>query len=266
MTPKDGGGLRAYAALLRRPRVARFLFGGVVVQFPYAMVNMALLIGARDAYGSYSSAGIAAAVMSIAGAIIGPNVGRLFDRYGQTRVTALLAAFWISSMLLLGAVLVLALPYWALLVVVVMLGASIPGGSLIRARWRVVLAREPATMSRALSLTSVAEESMWVLSTPVATALATLVSPFAALAFGIAMVLIGVRLLADRTYEPPVGGSAARSVEDGPAPEDSRGRGGGSPSAGKARLWTGGFVVLLLVLILYGAFQSTTGIAIVAFA
>lgn len=45
---RSGGGLRVYAALLRRPRVARFLLGGVIVQFPYGMVNMALLIGARD--------------------------------------------------------------------------------------------------------------------------------------------------------------------------------------------------------------------------
>lgn len=59
MTSSEGGGLRVYAALLRRPRVARFLLGGVIVQFPYGMVNMALLIGARDGYGSYSSAGFA---------------------------------------------------------------------------------------------------------------------------------------------------------------------------------------------------------------
>lgn len=35
------GGLGIYRALLVRPHVARFLFGGVIVQFPYAMVNCA---------------------------------------------------------------------------------------------------------------------------------------------------------------------------------------------------------------------------------
>ncbi len=49
---RSGGGLRVYAALLRRPHVARFLLGGVIIQFPYAMVNMALLIGARGSAGS----------------------------------------------------------------------------------------------------------------------------------------------------------------------------------------------------------------------
>lgn len=101
------GGLGIYRALLVRPHVARFLFGGVIVQFPYAMVNMALLIGARDGYGSYSSAGVAAATMSIAGAVIGPNIGRAIDRHGQRRVGSIVGAFWIASIGALAAVLVL---------------------------------------------------------------------------------------------------------------------------------------------------------------
>ena len=79
MTRGEAGGLRIYAALLRRPHVARFLLGGVLVQFPYAMVNMALLIGARDGYGSYSSAGLAAAVIGaglLVGLALGPGMRR----------------------------------------------------------------------------------------------------------------------------------------------------------------------------------------------
>lgn len=93
MTSSEGGGLHAYAALLRRPHVAPFLLGGVIIQFPYAMVNMALLIGARDVYGSYSSAGVATAVMSSAGALFGPNVGRAIDKWGQKRVATAVGAF-----------------------------------------------------------------------------------------------------------------------------------------------------------------------------
>ena len=281
---RSGGGLRVYAALLRRPRVARFLLGGVIVQFPYGMVNMALLIGARDGYGSYSSAGVAAAVMSVVGALFGPNVGRAIDKWGQKRVATAVGAFWIASILGLGLVLVLGLPYWALLLVVVMLGASVPGGSLIRARWRVALRSEPGSMPLALSLTSVAEESMWVLSTPIATSLATLVHPLAALAFGIGTILIGLRMLADRTFQPeplraasrsrplPLDEAAPPSAEEADsAPHGDLGAVGAREGARRAKapeetLWTGTFVVLLAVLVFYGAFQSTTGIAIVAFA
>lgn len=328
MSRGEAGGLRIYAALLRRPHVARFLLGGVLVQFPYAMVNMALLIGARDGYGSYSSAGLAAAVMSIAGAFFGPNVGRAIDRWGQKRVVGVIGAFWVFSIAVLGLVLVLRPPYWALVAVVVMLGISVPGGSLIRARWRVALREDSSVMPSALSLTSVAEEFMWVLSTPIATALATLVSPIAALVFGILTILAGLHLLlGDSTFEPAPLGERVRARlggARGPRAEGcSSGSGGdraevesgasgvegavgsaahagesmvleggaeagtktdteadtedecapcaapsAQPSSSSAleRLWTPAFAVLLLVLIFYGAFQTTTGIAIVAFA
>lgn len=319
---RSGGGLRVYAALLRRPRVARFLLGGVIVQFPYGMVNMALLIGARDGYGSYSSAGVAAAVMSVASALFGPNVGCAIDKWGQKRVATMVGAFWLASIALLGLVLVLRPPYWVLVAVVVMLGVSVLGGSLIRARWRVALRSDPGAMPSALSLTSVAEECMWVLSTPIATALATLVSPVAALVFGVATILAGLHLLlGDSTHEPaplvpgrPVPlrrrrepgdpsiedtvvlpGIAAPGVDadypplpaslpsDAEADGDPDREGTANDLAGHAsapderlapassaripeRLWTPTFAVLLLVLVFYGAFQSTTGIAIVAFA
>lgn len=324
MSRGEAGGLRIYAALLRRPHVARFLLGGVLVQFPYAMVNMALLIGARDGYGSYSSAGLAAAVMSIAGAFFGPNVGRAIDRWGQKRVVGVIGAFWVFSIAVLGLVLVLRPPYWALVAVVVMLGISVPGGSLIRARWREALREDSSVMPSALSLTSVAEEFMWVLSTPIATALATLVSPIAALVFGIFTILAGLHLLlGDSTFEPAPLGERVRArlrSAQGPRAElGSSGSGGdraeaesgasgvegavgsaahagesmvleggaeadteadtedecapcaapsAQPSSSSAleRLWTSAFAVLLLVLIFYGAFQTTTGIAIVAFA
>lgn len=304
MTRENGerGGLGIYRALLVRPHVARFLLGGVIVQFPYAMVNMALLIGARDGYGSYSSAGVAAATMSIAGAVIGPNIGRAIDRHGQSRVGSLVGAFWIASICALAAVLVLRPPYWVLVGVVIALGASVPGGSLIRARWRVALKSEPGAMPAALSLTSVAEESMWVLSTPIATSLATLVSPVAALAFGVATILGGLHLLlGDATFEPSV--RVPRRSSPFPIDEDGAlgGETGGAPGlppdeapahvkapsrqlvhsaqgleSGTAKkrptrtsrehLWTPAFAVLLAVLVFYGAFQSTTGVAIVAFA
>lgn len=303
-----------YRTLLSRPHVARFLLGGVIVQFPYAMVNMALLIGARDGYGTYSSAGVAAAIMSIAGAFIGPNIGRLIDRYGQRRIASIVGGFWILSIIALALVLSLKPPYWVLIAVVIALGASVPGGSLIRARWRIALREEPGAMPSALSLTSVAEEFMWVLSTPIATSLATLVSPVAALAFGIGTILIGLHLLlGERAFEPValaqarvIGVVDARLLGDASTDADERGEGSGigaasgaeaaggaeasappapagprgssgsraagpqesdtAPSSGREPLWNFTFAVLLAVLVFYGAFQSTTGVGVVAFA
>lgn len=54
-------GFAVYKDLLAIPHVARFSIFGVVAQFPFSMLAMAILIGVRDTYGSYTYAGIASA-------------------------------------------------------------------------------------------------------------------------------------------------------------------------------------------------------------
>ncbi|QPK81301.1 MFS transporter [Schaalia sp. ZJ405] len=314
-------GIGVYRTLLTTPHVLRFLLGGVIIQFPFGMIGMALLIGVRDGYHSYTAAGIASAVMSIAGAFVGPHVGRLIDRWGQQRVSLIVGAFWVLSMCALAVVLWVQPPYWVLMVVVIMLGVTVPGGSIIRSRWRLVLREQPSRMSSALSLTSVLEECMWVLSTPIATVLATVVSPIAALVFAVATVFLGLYLLFSvRVYEPaPLMSRHVSGNEDEPAQqpgmeaveqsqdaiadertndvseqsefgvgesshvapsapterpvvaadltENTATAAHNSPSGPREsqRLWTVTFVTLLLILVFYGAFQTTTGVAIVAF-
>lgn len=159
MTSSEGGGLHAYAALLRRPHVARFLLGGVIIQFPYAMVNMALLIGARDVYGSYSSAGVAAAVMSVAGALFGPNVGRAIDKWGQKRVATAVGAFWLASIALLVLVLVLRPPYWVLVAVVMLIAGLFQAPTIVNINQIFMRIVPAARFTEGMALFG----SMWVI-------------------------------------------------------------------------------------------------------
>lgn len=241
-----------YKDLLAIPHVGRFAIFGVIAQFPFSMLAMAMLIGVRDGYGSYTLAGIASAIMALSGGVIGPQIGKLVDIWGQKKVGLAAAAFWLVSHGCLALVLTLHPPVWVLYICAVMLGVTMPANAFIRARWTIALRREPEKMNSALSLTSILEECMWVIGTPLATMLATLISPLAALAFSVTAILIGGwGLLGDAHFEPPV----KKRV---PKPETER--------ISKVPLFSGGFVSLLLVLIAYGAFQSTTGVAVVAFA
>ncbi|WP_026459822.1 MFS transporter [Schaalia suimastitidis] len=324
-----GAGLKIYQELLTTPHVARFVIGGVIAQFPYGMVSMAVLIGVRDGYGSYSLAGLAAAVMAASGALCGPIIGRQVDKWGQRRVAVVVAAFWLISHAFLAWVLTALPPLWVLIVAVLMLGVSVPSGALLRARWPLALYERGGMMNSALSLTSVLEESMWVLSTPIATVLATLVAPTAPLLFSACAIVVGLYLLlGNRIYEPialvdaagvlvpeqvfpggPSPGAAACAtpplsavVTDTPSPDAANPAAppltarineapndsavsievtqagndnpvGASPrpippryALATVRLWTASFVALLIIQVFYGAFQSTTGIAVVAFA
>ncbi|MDO4259771.1 MAG: hypothetical protein Q4C87_09670 [Actinomycetaceae bacterium] len=266
----DSAGLAVYRDLLRLPHVARFALGGVIVQFPYGMVGIALLIGVRDGYGQYTLAGILAAVQAISGAIMGPQIGRAIDYWGQSRVVSVVGTFWLICHAIFAACIYWRVPEWMLFIAVILLGVNIPGGSIFRARWTMALKDTPGKMGSALSLTSVLEEFMWVFSIPVATALATLISPIAPLVVSVFMIIIGMwSIIGDRACEPPATKDIQvqrKSELDFTSDEAARESAVKTAQTRRISLYSPGFIALMTILIFYGAFQSTTGVAVVAFA
>lgn len=201
-------GLRVYLALLRIPHAARSAVSGVIGQFPFPFLGMGLLIGIRDGYGSYTLAGTVSAVMAITSAVTGPVVGRLIDTHGQRRVGLPLSAFWVSSVLFMGAAIHFHWPPALMLAGAVLLGTSVPYSSMIRGRWTYVLRDQPGRLNSALSLTSMMEELMWVIGNPLGTVLATSVAVLSPLAAAIiAIIVAGAGFLLDTTLEPPVAAS-----------------------------------------------------------
>lgn len=268
---KKDGGLAVYKALLSIDRVPRFVFGAVIAQFPYSMLAMAILVGVRDGWGSYTQAGIAGAIMAIAGAVLGPQVGKAIDRWGQYDVVKVVATIWLLSQGVLALVLTFHPPIWVVYLNCVLLGVNVPSNSILRSRWIVALRDRSEKMPSALSLTSVLEECMWVIGTPVSAALATLISPQAPIAFASIAVVVGiyVMLLPDRTHEPPVGVNVEANIENATLVEGSQSSAGDAKASSrksKPRLFSPAYISLLIVFVFYGAFQSTTGIAVVAFA
>lgn len=281
-------GLRVYASLLRMPHVARSAVFGVVGQFPLPLLGMGLLIGIRDGYGSYTLAGTVSAVMALTSAVTGPIVGRLIDAHGQRRVGLPVAGLWIASIGFMSVALAWRLPSGVVIAAGVLLGTSVPFSSMLRARWRHVLADQPGQLNSALSLTSILEEMMWVIGNPLATVLATSVAMLAPLAAAVtAIVLAVIGFLLDSSIEPPATGRARRrpgwrlrgphgprsaargergtdAVDAGPAGEAVTGQSGG-PRA-RERMLTLGYVSLLAVTVAYGAFIAATNVSIVALA
>ncbi|MDO4242874.1 MAG: hypothetical protein Q4C85_03815 [Actinomyces sp.] len=249
-------GLRVYASLLGMPHVARSAVFGVVGQFPLPLLGMGLLIGIRDGYGSYTLAGTVSAVMALTSAVTGPVVGRLIDAHGQRRVGLPVAALWITSIILMSAALAWRLPPGAVIAAGVLLGTSVPFSSMLRARWRHVLADRPGQLNSALSLTSILEEMMWVIGNPLATILATsvaMLAPLAAAAAAIVLAIIG--FLLDSSIEPAASGRTRR-----------RRRLTGQVTGAPVRMFTVGYVSLLAITVAYGALIAATNVSVVALA
>ncbi|MEV4613898.1 MFS transporter [Kitasatospora sp. NPDC049258] len=181
-----------YGALLRTPGAWTFLAPAFAARLPYAMLSLGIMLLVIRTNGSYGVAGAVAATAAVAQALVGPQTGRLADRYGQAAV--LLPSIALHA-LSVGALIALALghaPVWTLFLAAAPAGASVPQiGAMVRARWVGRLSDRPAMLNTAFAFESVTDEFTFVVGPVLATAIATQVSPAAGLIAEAALTVLG---------------------------------------------------------------------------
>ncbi len=202
--------LRTYRAVFRAPGAAAFCAAGFVMRMPIAIfpIGIVLIISART--GHYGFAGVLSATY-VLGAVPGnPLLARLIDRYGQRRMLLPASAVTLAAVVVLAVLLEDDAPDAALAVPTFIAGFSyLSVGSLVRARWSLVLAGRPE-LGTAYSLESVLDEVIFVFGPLIATLIATHADPIIVLY--VCCVLIGVGALwlsTQRGTEPmprPAGG------------------------------------------------------------
>lgn len=182
-----------YASLLRTPGAWTFLLPAFAARLPFAMLSLGIVLLVFDTHGTYGTAGAVAAVAAVAQALVGPQSGRLADRFGQ-------AAVLVPSVLVhtvsVGTLIALALghaPVWTLFLAAAPAGATVPQiGAMVRARWVAKLAdRSPAHLNTAFAFESVTDEFTFVIGPVLATAIATTFAPAAGLVTEAALTLLG---------------------------------------------------------------------------
>jgi MFS family permease len=133
------------------------------------------------------------AIAAVAQALVGPQTGRLADRFGQ-------AAVLIPSVLVhavsVGALIALALghaPTWTLFLAATPAGATVPQiGAMVRARWVAKLADlPPAHLNTAFAFESVTDELTFAVGPVLTAVIATTVTPAAALIVEAGLTLAG---------------------------------------------------------------------------
>ncbi|TCC66404.1 MFS transporter [Kribbella pittospori] len=210
--------LKPYVHLMRRPGASAFFTAGILGRMPISMLGLGTVILIARETGSYGLAGAVSGVGVVAGAVTGPIQGRLVDRFGQR--TLLLAGSIVCTVAL--AFLLVAVradaPIWVLYVLSFVAGGTRPQvGSFVRARWTHLLGRGRA-LQTAFALEAVGDEVVFVVGPVVVTALATQVSPYAALsAAGLLGLAGGIWLALLRASDPP-GRGKAHGKEQAPLP------------------------------------------------
>ena len=233
--------------MLRTPGAAAFFLAAAAGRVGIAMTGLGLVWLLHARTGSYGTAGLAAAGFALAEALIGPQLARLVDRFGQTRV---LPFCLLAHGAAIAGVLASTTPA-AQIVAATCAGAVVPQlGALSGARWAHLLRGERAhELPTAFALESLANATAFLLGPVLVVSLGA--AGDAALASGIAAGLI-------------LGGGAALAAQRRTAPRAARER------AEHARTgWTllrPAFLLVALLNLAIGLFFGTMGVSVSAFA
>src|SRR6201994_1178267 len=186
------------------PGAWRFSAAGLIGRMQMSMYGLGTVLLIAASTGRYGMAGAVASAGALGSAFVAPQVARLADQRGQrTVLRPLVTAFAFATAGLITAVEVHA-PDWVLFIPAVVSGAAMPSlGSMVRARWSVLLAGSPQ-LHTAFSFESVADEMVFVLGPVLGTLLATEAYPAGGLLVATVLCLAGVLwFVAQRATEPP---------------------------------------------------------------
>ena len=200
-----------YLALLRIPGAARFCLTGMIGRAPMAMFGLGTVLLVAASTGRYGLAGLVSGAGSVGYAITAPQVARLADKFGQQRVLRPLVAVFAISCLVFVASAELRAPVWILMITGCAAGSSMPSlGSMVRARWSVLLDGTPA-LDSAFALESVVDEMIFVVGPALVTVLATTLPPAGVLLCVVLSVTGTLLFAAQRQTEPPIRSAAERA-------------------------------------------------------
>ncbi|MER5598892.1 MFS transporter [Streptomyces sp. NPDC002265] len=168
-----------YLEILRARHAARLLVGTLVGRLPNATAAIAIVLFVRAQGGTYSLAGVLAAVYGVANAVGQPVLGRLVDLYGQPRVQlpAALASAVAMAVFALAGTGTLPLAY-AAVAAAGLFTPPLEGG--LRALWPGVL-RGEERVHTAYAMDAVAQEVMFTVGPLLVTVCVSLWSAEAAL-------------------------------------------------------------------------------------
>ena len=204
-------GAGSYLQLLALPGAAPFFAAASAGRVGVAATALGLIWLITGSGGSFAAAGTVVGAFALTEAVIGPQVARLIDRFGQTRVLPPVLAVHAIAMGLVVAAASTGASAPVLAVAGAVAGASIPQlGALSSARWVALLEGRRAWLARAFALESLANAIAFLAGPVLVSAVAATGRAWAGTAGAAALVLGGGSALAAlRASAPPVGDPAA---------------------------------------------------------
>jgi hypothetical protein len=239
-----------YRSLLRAPGAAAFFLTAAVGRVGIAMTSLGIVWLVHARTGSYATAGLVTGGFAVAEAGVGPQLARLIDRFGQTRVLPPALLAHAASVATLLALVAAGAPAWLMTAGGVLAGATIPQlGALSAARWAALLRDErAAALPTAFALESLANEVGYLAGPVLVSILGASGHPAAGTVLAATLVVAGgLCFAAQRRTAPPAVGTSGRHRT-------------------RRSLLRPGFAVLAGVSLAIGGFFGAMQISVTAFA
>ncbi|MFG2097824.1 MFS transporter [Streptomyces sp. NPDC048612] len=236
-----------YRAIFGRPGTMSFSAAGLLGRMPLSMMGIGIVTMVSQLTGRYGLAGALSAALALSAAVLGPQISRLVDRHGQSRVLrpATLVSVTAVAGLLLSAQ--QRWPDWTLFVFAACAGCVPSVGSMIRARWAEIYRGSPRELHAAYSWESIVDEMCFIVGPILSIGLSTAWFPEAGPLLAAGFLAAGVFWL-----------TAQRATEPVPHPREQHARG----SALRSR----GLQVLVVTFVATGAIFGAIDVVTVAFA
>ena len=240
-----------YRTLLRTPGAAAFFLTAAIGRVGIAMTGLGVVWLVHARTGSYATAGLVTGGFAVAEAVAGPQLARLIDRFGQTRVLPPALLAHAAAVATLLALVTAGTPDWLMTAGGVLAGATIPQlGALSAARWAALLRDErAAALPTAFALESLANQLAYLAGPALVSIVGATGRPAVGTTLAGALVVAGGLCFAAQRRTAPLTASGA-----------------GVHDHASGSLLRPGFAVLVGVNLAIGVFFGATQISVTAFA
>jgi MFS family permease len=193
-----------YREIFRAPGTRGFAAAGFVARLPIAMAPIGIVTMLAQTHGEYWLAGAVAATFTLTNAFVAPQISRLVDRFGQSRLLVPTTALSVLAFVALILATRMGWPVWTLFASALLAAAmpSIP--AMVRARWTNIFRDQPQ-LNTAFAFESVADELVYIAGASVSVGLSVALFPEAGVLASTLFLAGGMTaFVLQRGTEPPV--------------------------------------------------------------
>ncbi len=235
-----------YRELITTPGVMGLVIASSIARLPQAMFGIGIITMLVQQTGLYWLAGSVAGTFTLANAIVGPQVSKLVDQHGQSRILPFVTAFSIGMLLALIIAVYMSAPTPLLFILAALSGTMPSMPAMIRARWTQLFRGKPQ-LHTAFSLDTVLTELAFIIGPPLAIGLSTSFFAEAGPLVAVLLLITGVTaFLLQRETEPKVVVGVKRNTS--------------------STLLIPGVRTIVLALLAMGVIGGSIDVAVVAFA